>query len=27
MDASSSESIVSWQECLKLGTDFDYNMD
>ena len=27
MDASSSESIVSWQECLKLGADFDYNMD
>ncbi len=27
MDASSSESIVSWQECLKLGADFDYNME
>jgi sugar/nucleoside kinase (ribokinase family) len=25
MDASSSESIVSWQECLKLGEDFGYN--
>ncbi|MFA6945909.1 MAG: PfkB family carbohydrate kinase [Pedobacter sp.] len=26
MDASSSESIVSWQECFKLGADFGYNM-
>ncbi len=25
MDASSSESIVPWQECLKLGEDFGYN--
>ena len=25
MDASSSESIVSWQECLKIGEDFGYN--
>ena len=27
MDASSSESIVSWQECLKIGEDFGYNED
>lgn len=27
MHASSSESIVSWQECLKLGTDIGYNED
>ena len=25
MDASSSESIVPWQECLKIGEDFGYN--
>lgn len=25
MDASSSESIVPWQECLKLGENFGYN--
>lgn len=27
MDASSSESIVSWQECLKLGETLGYNED
>jgi sugar/nucleoside kinase (ribokinase family) len=27
MDASASESILPWQECLKLGEDFDYHMD
>ena len=27
MDASSSESIVSWQDCLKLGEDAGYNED
>lgn len=27
MDESSSESIVSWQECLKLGEDSGYNVD
>lgn len=27
MDASSSESIVSWQNCLKLGDDFGYQID
>lgn len=27
MDASSSESIVSWQECLRLGEDAGYNED
>lgn len=27
MDASSSESILSWQECLKLGDNFNYNVD
>ncbi len=27
MDASSSESIMTWQECLKLGDDFGYNVD
>ena len=27
MDSSSSESIVSWQDCLKLGEDAGYNED
>lgn len=27
MDASSSESIMSWKDCLKLGEDFNYNVD
>jgi sugar/nucleoside kinase (ribokinase family) len=26
MDASASESILPWQECLKLGEDFSYNL-
>ena len=27
MDASASESILPWQECLKLGEEFNYNID
>ena len=27
MDASASESILPWKECLKLGEDFNYNVD